>query len=84
MYDGDSDEYEYYDSDDSDECIVISEHANGTTSAQSLGQHNGDPDASLQIIYENVRCYPEIFIIKELYSDRISEVKANPVAQSTM
>ncbi|GFT62740.1 histone-lysine N-methyltransferase SETMAR [Trichonephila clavipes] len=79
MYEDSDEEYD----EDYVERVVISENTNGTTSAQSLGQHNGDPNESIEIIYENVKRYPEVLIVKEV-NNRISEVEANPVAQSTM
>ncbi|GFS31890.1 hypothetical protein TNIN_443321, partial [Trichonephila inaurata madagascariensis] len=65
---------------DSDDCIFLNEE---TTSAQSLGQQNGDPDESVHIVYENVDRSPEVLIVKEVINNRTSNVEANPAAQST-
>ncbi|GFV91165.1 transposase [Trichonephila clavipes] len=70
---------------DPDDCIFVTENkGDGTSSALSLGQLNGDPNENVHIVYENVTPYPEVLIVKEVPIIRISDMEANPVAESTV
>ncbi|PRD32879.1 UNVERIFIED_CONTAM: hypothetical protein NCL1_19136 [Trichonephila clavipes] len=70
---------------DPDDCIFVTENkGDGTSSALSLGQLNGDPNENVHIVYENVKPYPEVLIVKEVPIIRISDMEANPVAESTV
>ncbi|GFR00074.1 transposon Ty3-I Gag-Pol polyprotein [Trichonephila clavata] len=69
---------------DPDECIFVTEkilenRGDGTTGTLSSGQLNEDPNESVHIIYENVKCYPEVLIVKEVGMNRNSDMEANPV-----